>query len=120
MGGGAHVCVDKPQSEDGQRLRKAVCHRRGIRLRGDDAAYGEEVGPCVGISRQSLEGEFSEVELRLYGVLRTSALGFSELRKEWLEGSSRIHHHCLCWLSKEAVRTPLAKPLLLKTQAKAK
>ncbi len=41
-------------------------------LGGDDAAYGEAVGPCVGLSRQSLEEEFSEVELPLYGVLRTS------------------------------------------------
>ena len=29
--------------------------RRGFRLRRDDEAYGEEVGPRVGLSRQSLE-----------------------------------------------------------------
>jgi hypothetical protein len=38
-----------------------VRNRRGIRLRGDDAPDGEAVGPCVGVSRQSLEQEFSEV-----------------------------------------------------------
>jgi hypothetical protein len=31
-----------------------VRHRGGLRLRGDDAAYGEAFGPRVGISRQSL------------------------------------------------------------------
>jgi hypothetical protein len=54
VGGGAHLRVDQPQPKDGQRLREAMCERRGLRLRGDDAADGEEVGPCVGISRQSL------------------------------------------------------------------
>jgi putative transposase len=49
-----HLRVDKPQPEDGQRLREAMCHRRGLRLRSDDAADGEEVGPYVGVSRQSL------------------------------------------------------------------
>jgi transposase len=29
-------------------------HRRGVCLRGDDAANGEALGPCVGLSRQSL------------------------------------------------------------------
>jgi hypothetical protein len=38
-----------------------VRHRGGLRLRGDDAAYGEAVGPCIGVSRQSLEGEFYDV-----------------------------------------------------------
>ncbi len=54
MGCGAHLRVDMPQPQDGQRLRKVMCHRRGLRLRSDDAAHGEAVGPCVGISRQSL------------------------------------------------------------------
>ncbi len=46
---------DLSQPEDGQRLREAMRHRGGLRLRGDDAAHGEAVGPCVGVSRQSLE-----------------------------------------------------------------
>ena len=30
-----------------------MCHRGGLRLRGDDAAYGEAFGPRVGVSVQS-------------------------------------------------------------------
>src|SRR5918998_468887 len=63
VGGGAHLRVDLPQPEDGQGLREVVRNRRGLRLRGDDPAYGEEVGPCVRVSRQSLEEEFSEVRI---------------------------------------------------------
>src|SRR5215211_8040168 len=59
----AYLRVDLPQPEDGQRLREAMRHRGGFRLRGDDAAYGETVGPCVRVSRQSLEGAFSEVRV---------------------------------------------------------
>jgi transposase len=58
VGGGAYHCVDLPQQEDGQRLREIVRNRGGLCLRGDDAADGEAIGPCVGVSRQSLEGEF--------------------------------------------------------------
>ena len=54
VGGGAHLRVDLPQPEDGKRLREVVRHRGGLRLRGDDAADGEAVGPCVGVSRKSL------------------------------------------------------------------
>ena len=39
---------------NGQGLRKVVRQRGGLCLRGDDAADGEAVGPCVGVSRQSL------------------------------------------------------------------
>ena len=35
-------------------------HCGGLCLRGDDAPDGEEISPCVGVSRQSLEGFFSE------------------------------------------------------------
>src|SRR5918995_1160066 len=55
MGGGAHLRVDLPQPSNGEGLREVVYHRGVVRLRGDDAAYGEAVGPCVGVSRQSLE-----------------------------------------------------------------
>jgi hypothetical protein len=33
---------------------RGLRHRRGLRLRCNDAADGEEVGPCVRLSRQSL------------------------------------------------------------------
>jgi hypothetical protein len=36
-------------------------HRGGLRLRGDHAADSEALGPCAGVSRQSLEEEFYEV-----------------------------------------------------------
>src|SRR5215204_188713 len=55
MGGGAHLRMDLPQPEDGQRLREAVRHRRGLHLRGYDADHGEAVSQCLGLSRQSLE-----------------------------------------------------------------
>ena len=55
VGGGAHLRVDLLQPEDGQGLREVVRHRRVLCLRGDDAADGEAVSPCVGgVSRQSL------------------------------------------------------------------
>src|SRR5215207_9398921 len=61
MGGGAHLRMDLPQPEDGQRLREAVRHRRGLHLRGYDADHGEAVSQCLGLSRQSLKEKFSEV-----------------------------------------------------------
>jgi len=42
-------------------LHERLCHRRGLCLRGDDEAHGEASGLRLGISRQSLEGEFSEL-----------------------------------------------------------
>ena len=54
VGSGAYHCVDLPQQEDGQRLREIVRNRGGLCLRGDDAADGEAIGPCLGVSRQSL------------------------------------------------------------------
>src|SRR5829696_9615567 len=61
MGGGAHLRMDLPQPEDGQRLREAVRHRRGLHLRGYDADHGEAVSQCLGLSRQSLELDFSHL-----------------------------------------------------------
>jgi hypothetical protein len=55
VGGGADLRLDLPQPAHGQGLREAVRHRRGLHLRGDDEAHGEATGPCVGVSRQSLE-----------------------------------------------------------------
>jgi hypothetical protein len=54
----AWVSHNRRMTKDYERLSatgEAFC------LRGDDASYGEEVGRCVGLSRQSLEGAFSEV-----------------------------------------------------------
>jgi hypothetical protein len=54
VGGGADLRMDLPQPEDGEGLRKVVRYWGGLCLRGDDADHGEAVGPCVGVSRQSL------------------------------------------------------------------
>jgi hypothetical protein len=40
--------------QDEQGLRTSARARR-LRLRGDDTLDGKEVGPCVGVFRQSLE-----------------------------------------------------------------
>src|SRR5215212_9935027 len=52
-------------------------YRGGLRLRCDDEADGEEVGPCIRLSRQSLEGVFYEV--RRHGVLGSSQEKYSSL-----------------------------------------
>jgi putative transposase len=46
--------VDLSQPSNGQGLREVVRYRGGLCLRGDDAADGEAVGLCVGVSSQSL------------------------------------------------------------------
>src|SRR5829696_8114330 len=65
VGGGAHLRLDRPQPKDGQRLREVVRNWRSLRLRGDDASDGEEVGPRVRVSRQSLERLSGNSELAL-------------------------------------------------------
>src|SRR5215217_7872164 len=47
----------------------------GLCLRGDDAPDGEEISPCVGVSRQSLEEFFSETGLPLNTILGNWACG---------------------------------------------
>jgi hypothetical protein len=44
LGGGAHLLLALSEQKDGQGLREAVRHRRSVRLRCDDAAYGKAVG----------------------------------------------------------------------------
>jgi putative transposase len=44
------LCHNRRMAKDYERLLR---HRRGFRLRGDDAAHGERVGPSVRVSRQS-------------------------------------------------------------------
>jgi hypothetical protein len=51
---GTHLRMDKPQPKDGEGLREIMRNRGGICLCGDGEAHGEEVGPRVGVSRQSL------------------------------------------------------------------
>src|SRR5215218_10934900 len=71
MGCGAHLRVDLSQPEDEQGLREAVRNRGSVRLRCDDQADGKAIGPCVGVSRQSLEGVFCA--LRVDGDLGSSS-----------------------------------------------
>ena len=53
VGRGAHLRVAFSQPTDEQGPREAVFGGRGVRLRGDDAAHGEEAGPCLRIFRRS-------------------------------------------------------------------
>jgi hypothetical protein len=41
-----------------------VRNGRSLSLRSDDASYGKAVGPCLGIFKQFLELEFSEVHIQ--------------------------------------------------------
>jgi hypothetical protein len=63
----AWISDNRPMSKD---YREVERYRGGLRLRGDDTADGETYSPCIGVSRQSLEGLFSEV--RIHGVLQRS------------------------------------------------
>jgi hypothetical protein len=63
VGGGAYLLLAGPKPTNEQGLQKAVRERGGVRLRGDDTADGEAVGPCLKLSRQFLEEEFSEVRM---------------------------------------------------------
>src|SRR5215212_10144356 len=76
VGCGADVRLVEPQPQDEQGLRDAVCHQRGVRLRGDGPLDGEAVGSCLGISKQSLEWVFSEVHIRDAAYPRSYATVF--------------------------------------------
>src|SRR5215217_5319929 len=64
--------MDLSQSKYGKRLREVMRYCGGLCLRGDDAPDGEEISPCVGVSRQSLEGSFSETQLPVLEILGNS------------------------------------------------
>jgi hypothetical protein len=72
LGGGADAVMDRPTEEDEQRLRKALCERRSVRVRCDDSPYDEAARPSLRTFHTASEGKFYEVELPLYGVLRSS------------------------------------------------
>src|SRR5215210_9470291 len=73
VGGGEDLLVAGPEQEDEQGLREAVRQRGSVRLRGHDTFDGEEVSPCLRISKQFRKKnspkldfrftEFSEVRL---------------------------------------------------------
>src|SRR5215213_6462105 len=52
VGGGEDDSLDRPEQEDEQGLREAVRQRGSVRLRGNDTFDGEEVSPCLRISKQ--------------------------------------------------------------------
>ena len=74
-----------PQPPNGEGLREVVSHRGVVRLRGDDAADGEAVGPHVGVSKQPREEVFLETGFLAYPVLGNSRKHIALLR----EGSMR-------------------------------
>ena len=47
LGGGADAGMDRPTEEDEQRLRKALCERRSVRVRCDDSPYDEAARPSL-------------------------------------------------------------------------
>src|SRR3982750_3338422 len=55
VGGRAHVLLALSEQEAEQGLREVVRKRGSVRLRRDDTADGEAVGPCLRLSRQFLE-----------------------------------------------------------------
>src|SRR4051795_8390629 len=60
VGGRAHVLLALSEQEDEQGLREVVRKRGSVRLRRDDTADGEAVGPCLRLSRQFLEKLFGK------------------------------------------------------------
>src|SRR5215213_6490889 len=61
VGGREDLFLALSEQEDEQRLREALRQRGGVRLRGHDPFDGEAPEPCLRISKQFLEGVFSEV-----------------------------------------------------------
>jgi hypothetical protein len=53
-GSGKDLLVALSEQEDEQGLREAVRQRGSVRLRGNDTSHGEEIGPCLRISKQFL------------------------------------------------------------------
>src|SRR5215203_2894548 len=51
---GKDLLVALSEQEDEQGLREAVRQRGSVRLRGNDTSHGEEIGPCLRISKQFL------------------------------------------------------------------
>src|ERR671910_2629959 len=71
VGGRTHVFVDRPEQEDEQRLREAMCERRSVGVRCHDSPHAE--APCSHLRafHTVSEGVFSEVRLQsvAYGPL---------------------------------------------------
>src|SRR5215207_3482693 len=53
--------MDRPEQEDGQRLREAVCERRGVGVRCHDSPHDEAARPHLRPFHTVSEGVFSEV-----------------------------------------------------------
>src|SRR5918995_4879567 len=63
VGRGADDRLDRPAKEDEQRLREAVCERRGVGVRCDDSPHDEATRECLRTFHTVSEGEFSEVHM---------------------------------------------------------
>src|SRR5215208_2464374 len=84
----------------------------GLCLRGDDAPDGEEISPCVGVSRQSLEGSFSETHIHTLANLYGSGAYESILRSGTIlspggEGGPTLPSGFLCHDDACGFLTPL-------------
>src|SRR5215211_2021588 len=78
VGGGADTGMDRPAQEDEQRLREAMCERRGVRICCHDSPHDEAARPYLRTFHTASEGVFSE--LRRHGVLGS-----------WLPGIATWH-----------------------------
>ena len=47
VGGGKDVVLDRPEQEDEQRLREAMCERRSVGVRCHDSPHDEAARPCL-------------------------------------------------------------------------
>ena len=64
MGSGADIFLDRPEQEDEQRLREALCERRSVRVRCYESPHGEAVDPRLRPFHTVSEDEFSEVRIQ--------------------------------------------------------
>ncbi len=65
----AHLLLALSEQTDEQGLREVVCERRSVRVHGYDPADGEEVGPCLRISKQFRKENFRKFR---YEILHNS------------------------------------------------
>jgi hypothetical protein len=61
VGGRTHVFLDRPQQEDEQRLREALCERGSVGICCHESSHAEAVDPPVRTFHTVSEGKFCEV-----------------------------------------------------------
>jgi len=64
VGGRTHAFLDRPEQEDEQRLREAMCERRSVRICCHDSPYDEASCPHLRLFHTVSEEEFCEVHIQ--------------------------------------------------------